>query len=154
LDVDAGFCLNHGLFDQLCQGQVVQDVPRLIQPTVLAVAGEGVERHVGHDAQIGKMIFECANHSRYQTIWVQGFIALWVFQSAVDHRKQGHDRNAQLDAVFGHRQQQVQTEPLYTGHRTDGLALVLTIQYKDGVDQVVDRELMLAHQTTGEISPS
>jgi hypothetical protein len=54
------------------------------------------------------------------------------------------------DAVFGHRQQQVQAQALHAGHRRHGLAAVAALQHEHRVDQVVDADRVLAHQVAGE----
>jgi hypothetical protein len=50
-DVHAGLRLGQRLLDQHFHGFVVQDVAGVVQQAVLAVAGEGVQRHIGHHAQ-------------------------------------------------------------------------------------------------------
>ena len=51
-DVHAGLGLRQRLADQHLHGLVVEDVAGFVEQAVLAVAGEGVQRHVGHDAQV------------------------------------------------------------------------------------------------------
>ena len=103
-DVHAGFGLGERLLHQYFHRFIVQDVTRLVQPTVLAVAGEGVEGHIGHHAQIGKFFFQRLHHARHQAFAVGGFHAVGRFQAGVDDREQGHDGDAQLHAFFGHGQ--------------------------------------------------
>ena len=55
-------------------GGVVQDIAVLCRPgvgqTVLAMAGEGVQRHVGHDTQAGKFPFQRLHHTGHQPLGV------------------------------------------------------------------------------------
>ena len=77
--------------------------------------------------------------------------AFLVLQFGVDDRKQRHHRNAELHALLGHRQQQVERQALHAGHRGHVLALVLAVQHEHGVDQVVGRQRVFAHQAAGEV---
>ncbi|MDT4858233.1 hypothetical protein FQZ97_926910 [compost metagenome] len=122
----------------------------LVQQPVLAVAGERVERHVGHHAQLRELLLQLAHHPRHQAVRVHGFFAIGRLERLVDHREQRHHRNAQFHAVFGHGQQQVQAQALHAGHGTHGLAPMGPIQHKHRVDQVGRAEPVLAHQVTGE----
>jgi hypothetical protein len=53
-DVDAGLGLHQRLLRQHGHGLVVEDVAGVVEQAVLAVAGEGVQRHVGEQAQLGE----------------------------------------------------------------------------------------------------
>jgi hypothetical protein len=151
-DVHAGFGLGERLLDQHLDGFVVQDVAGLVEQAVLAVAGEGVQRHVGHHAQAGKFFFSARTTRGHQAVGVGGLAADRVFQRGrLITGKQRHHRDAQLDAVFGHRQQQVQAQALHAGHRGHGLAAVAAVQHEHRVDQVVGADRVLAHQVAGEI---
>jgi len=88
-------------------------------------------------AQAREIFLQGAHHTRYQTVGVQGFGAVVGFEGLVDHRKQGHDRDFQLHALLGHRQQQIQAEPLHAGHGCNWHALCLSIHHKNRVDQVM-----------------
>jgi hypothetical protein len=79
------------------------------------------------------------------------FLAVRRLELAVNHREQGHDRNAELYALLGHRQQQVQTQALHAWHGRDSLTTLLAVQYEHGVNQVMDAECVLAYQIAGEL---
>ena len=53
--------------------------------------------------------------------------------------------------MLGHGQQQVETQALNPRHGGNGLALFLTIEHEHRVDQVVDRDMVFAHQAAGEV---
>ena len=148
--VDPGLGLRQRLLHQYGGGFVVQDIPRFVQQAVLAVAGEGVQGHIGHHTQLGKAFFQFAHHLGHKAIGVHGFSSGGVFQRGINHREQGHHRNAQLDAVFGHRQKKVQAQAFDTRHGANGLALVLAVQHENRINQVVRCDLVLAHQVAGE----
>jgi hypothetical protein len=149
-DVHAGFGVGERLAGEDLHRFVIDDVAGVVQHAVLAVAGVGVQRHVGHHAQVGKLFFQRPHHARDQAVGVERLLAVGVFEGGVDGREQRHHRNAELHAVFGHRQQQVQAQALHAGHGGHGLALVLALVHEHGVDQVVRRDRVLAHQVAGE----
>ncbi len=149
-DVDTGDGVVDGLAGQHLHGVVVQDVAGLVEQAVLAVAGVGVQRHVGHDAQLGEFFFQRPHHARNQAVGVERFFAIGRLQRGLNRRKQRQHRNAQTHAFFGHWQQQIQTQAIDTGHRRHGLAQVLALVDKHRVDQVVGRNCVLAHQIAGE----
>ncbi|EWS66003.1 hypothetical protein Y695_00717 [Hydrogenophaga sp. T4] len=76
--VHTGFGLREGLLHQDVHRGVVQDVVVLVQQPVLAVAGERVERHVGHHAQLRELLLQLADHPRHQAVRVHGFFASGV----------------------------------------------------------------------------
>ena len=67
-NVHARLRLCECLLHQHLHGGVVEDVVVFfrvgVQQAILAVAGEGVQRHVGHHAQFGELFFEFAHHAR------------------------------------------------------------------------------------------
>lgn len=118
-NVDTGLGLHQRLADQQFNRLVIEDVAGLfVRQAVLAVAGERVQRDIGHDAEIRKALFELAHHPRHQAVRVQRFLAVVGFQRGINHRKQSHHRNAERHTLFGHRQQQIQAQALDPGIET------------------------------------
>ena len=78
-DVHARPGLAQRLTHQHGGGFFVHDVAMRIGQAVLAVGGEGVERHIGHHAQLRKALFKLAHHTRHQAIGVGGFHAVKGF---------------------------------------------------------------------------
>ena len=61
------------------------------------MAGERVQRHVGHHAQIGELLFQRPHRRVAPGRRVQGFpLPSGVFERLVDDREQCHDRDASL----------------------------------------------------------
>ena len=153
-DVHTGLRLNQRLLYQYLYGFVVQDVAVFagvgVEQAVLAMAGERVERHVGHHAKLWKACFQRPYHPGHQTVRVQRFLAIGRLERSVDHRKQRHHRYAQADAFFRDRQQQIEAEPLDAGHRRHSLTPLLSVQHKYRVDQVMGAEGVFAHQVACE----
>ena len=140
-DVHTGPGLGQRLLHQHRHGFIIHDVAALgrvgVQQPVLAVAGEGVQRHVGHDAQLGVGVFQGPHHARHKAVRVQRFTPIRCFERRVNHREQRHHRNTQRHAVGGYRQQQVQAQALYAGHGAHRLPLLLAFHHKHWVDQVM-----------------
>jgi hypothetical protein len=149
-DVHARFGVGEGLAGEHLHRFVIDDVAGVVEHAVLAVAGVGVERHVGHHAQVRKLFFQRPHHARDQAVGVERLLAVGCFEGGVDGREQRQHRNAELHAVFGHRQQQIQAQAVHAGHGRHGLALVLALVHEHGIDQVVGRDGVLAHQVAGK----
>ncbi len=150
-DVHSGGCLRQRLLHQHGHGGLVHDVAGVVEQTVLAVRGVGVERHIGEHAELWKRRFEGAHRSGHQSVGVGGLDAVGRLEVGIDHGKQREHRNAQFHAFLGHRQQQIDTQTLHAGHRRHALALVLAIEDEHRVDQIVRCQSVLAHQTAAEV---
>jgi hypothetical protein len=61
---------------------VVEDVAGVVQQAVLAVAGEGVQGHVGHHAQVGELLLQRAHHARHQAFGVGASLPSGVLRLA------------------------------------------------------------------------
>ena len=149
-DVDTGGGLRQCLLHQHRHRGVVQDVAAVIGQAVLAVAGVGVQRHVGHHAEFGKLLFQRPHHARHQAVGVGRFLAVVALERLIDHRKQGQHRDLQAHTFLGHRQQQVQAEALHARHGGDGHALLHAVDHEHRVDQVVAAERVFTHQVAGK----
>ena len=83
-DVDPGLGLHQRLLHQHAGGLVIQDVALFlgarIWNAVLAVAGERVQRDIGHHTQIGELFFQRPHHARHQAIRVGGLFAVIGFE--------------------------------------------------------------------------
>ena len=79
-DIDACPGLRECLLHQYRNRFVIQDVAirqriRVKEP-VLAMAGERVERHIGHDAQFGELLLQRSHHPGHKPVRVQGLPAV------------------------------------------------------------------------------
>ncbi len=149
-DVHAGLGLHQRLLLQHGHRLVVQDVARVVQQAVLAVGGKGIERHVGQQAQVGEALLQFAHRARHQAFGVGGFAAVGRLLRQLDDREQRHHRDAQLHAVFGHREQAVQAAPLHAGHAGHVLLLAPPVEQEHRQDQVVAGQRVLTHQVARE----
>ena len=114
------------------------------------MAGVGVQRHVGHEAQLGEAGFELAHHGGHQALGVEGLLAVGRFERRVDHGEQRHSRDAQGKALLGHWQKQVEAEALNARHGGYRLAPPTAGQHKHRVDEVVRAEGVFTHQVAAE----
>jgi hypothetical protein len=73
--VGPGLGMAERLLGQHFQRLVVEHVARdrRVDQAVLAVAGVGVERHVGDHAQFRELLLQRLDHARHQTVRVPGF---------------------------------------------------------------------------------
>jgi hypothetical protein len=126
-------------------GLVVEDVAGVVEQAVLAVAGEGVERHVGQQAQFREALLQLAHGAGHQALGVGGLAAVGRLQRRVDDREQRHHRHAQLHAVFGHRKQAVQAAALHAGHAGHVLGGP-AVEQEHRQDEVVGGQPVLTHQ--------
>ena len=153
-DVDTGLRLHQRLLRQHGHGLVVEDVAVLVRirigQAVLAMCREGIERHVGHQAELGETLLQRAHHRRHQAFRVQGFTAVGGLAVRLDDGEQGHHRNPEPYTFFGHRQQPVQAQALHAGHGLHVLCDAAAGQHEDGQDQVGCGELVFADQGTRE----
>jgi hypothetical protein len=145
-DVHAGLGLHQRLATQHVHRLVVEDVAGVVEQAVLAVAGEGIERHVGEQRQLGEALLQLAHRGGHQALGVERLAAVGRLAGAVDHREQRHHRHAQLQALLGHREQAIDAAALHAGHAGHVLHLTLARQHEDGVDQVFGGQARLAHE--------
>ena len=124
---------------------IVQHIAAVVDQTVLSVAGVGIEGDVGHHAKLGKFLFQNCHRARRQAILVVRLARIQSFQRRIDHRKQCHHRDTQLDAFLGIFQQQVKGLALYPRHGLDILHPVCPLEYEDRVDKICRSEYVLSH---------
>jgi hypothetical protein len=143
--VAAGLGLDDGLLDQHVEGLVVDDIAVAHQP-VLAVGGEGIERHVAQDADLGHRLLDRAHGAADEVVGIAGFLAVLGFQLARHDREDRDDGDAQFGRPARVLDQLVDAQPLDAGHRGDRAALGFPVLHEDGPDQVGGRQPVLGHQ--------
>ena len=114
------------------------------------MAGEWIQRDVGHDAQAGEFLLERLHHPWHQAGRIERFAAVGRFEGCIDDRKQGHHRYAQCDALLRHRHQQVKAQTFNAGHGCNSFAAFFSIEHKDGVDQIMRRQRVFTNQVASE----
>ncbi len=131
------FGVVQGLAHQYFHGLIVEDVAGFIQDAVLAVAGVGIQCHVGHHAQLGEFLLQRADHAGDQAVGVEGFFAVGRFQAGINRGEQRQEGDLQLHAFLGHGQQQIQTQAVHARHGRHGLTAVAASVHKHRVDEVM-----------------
>ena len=111
----------------------------------------GIERDVGDDAEIGKASLERAHRARDESFRIPGLRAVRRLPLARHHREQGERRNRELRAPFGIAQQEVDGLARNAGQRSDGLFALRAVQHEHGIDEIVGREPVLAHEPARKI---
>jgi hypothetical protein len=89
------------LLGQRLEGLVVHHVAARVggvDQAVLAVAGVGIERHVGDHAQLGEARLQRLHGARHQALGIPGLLGAGRLAGAVDHREQRQRRHAQAQA--------------------------------------------------------
>ena len=156
--VHACLSLHQGLLTQQRQRLVIQHIATFVDQAVLTMAGVRVQGHVRHHAQLREARLQRPHGTGHQAFRIGGQTAVWRLQIAGNGRKQRHDRNPALHALFGNFQKLLDRVAMHAGHRADrhgvarGRPVVLVD--KDGVDQIVGTQVMFLHQTPGKVLPS
>ena len=133
----------HGCGCDLAHRLVIDDFT-IAQNPVMAVAGEGIERHIGDDADIGHGLLDGAcglvdQIVRFENVRA-GLVALVHFHIG----KGGERRDAQIRGHPGRFHRLVHTHPVDAGHRVDRFDDVGAGNNENRPDQVVDGEPGLA----------
>ncbi len=150
-DIDPGLGVREGLLDQDLGGDVVQHIAFVIDDAVLTVGGERIERHVGDDPQLREAGLEGARCPLGQSVRVVGLFRHQALALQRGHREQGDSGHTQLHQLGSLDQQQIDGETLHPRHGGNGFPTVLPLQHEHRIDEIVDGQYVLAHQTTAEI---
>ena len=115
----------------------------------MAVAGIGVERDVGDQAEPGKFSLDRATRLADEILFVEGLAAALVFQAGLGVREERDRGNFELHRPLGLAHRLVDAEPLHAGHRRDGNARPLALDQEQRPDQIVGRQHAFADQPPG-----
>ena len=135
--VGSGLRVTKRLLGQRFERLVVEHVAARIvgrDQAILAVAGIGVKRHVGDDAELGERLLQRRHGARHQPVRIPGFLGARRLERRIDHRKQGQRRNAERLRAFGGLQQTIDALPLDAGHRSDCFDAITAVQHEDRID--------------------
>jgi len=110
-----------------------------------------IERHIGHDAHLGKALFHLADAARHETFRIERLLRAFAFQRRIDHREKRDRRNAQCERLLNDPQQLVHAASRNAGHRWHGLDGLSPFEDEDRQDQVFRCEARFAHQAAREI---
>ncbi len=113
--------------------------------------GEGIQRHVGDDAQLRETLTQRTGRTLGDALGVPGLGRIEGFLFQRRHREQRQRRDTQRYQLFGFLEQQVDGKPFHARHRRHLLATILSVEHEYRQNQVIDRQHVLAHQAAGEI---
>ncbi|MNO86246.1 hypothetical protein D3C76_776410 [compost metagenome] len=150
-DVGPGGGMGERLLHQDLGGDVVQHIAFAIDNAVLAVGGEGIQRHICDDPELREAGLEGAGRALGQTVRAVGLFRQQALLRQRRHREQGDGGHAEGHQLFGLFQQQVDGEAIHPRHGNDGFTLVHPLQHEDRIDEIVDGQRVFTHQTTAEV---
>src|SRR5258706_9431662 len=96
-DIDARLGIHQSLTLQHRDCFVVQHVTRLVDHAVLAVTGIGIEGHIGDNTQFRKTLLQRFDGARDEPLGIDCFAPVRSLEIALNRRKEGNSRYAQLD---------------------------------------------------------
>ena len=153
-DVGSGLRMGDRLADQDLDRLVVRDVAGLVDQAVLAVRGEGIERHIGDDPEIRYRSLQRTYRALRKPVGIERLACVERLDLRRGDRKERHGRDAEpldLDRVL---HQQIDAQTLDPRHGGDRLALPGAFQHEDRIDEVVRGQGRLAHHATREGVPT
>ena len=112
----------------------------------MAVAGIGIERHVGGEPELGELALDRAERAADEIVRVQRLAAALVAQLGIGIGEQRERGNFQLHRPLGDAHDLVDAVALDAGHGGDRLAPLLALANEQRPDQIVHREHVLGHQ--------
>ena len=150
-DVYARSGLRQRLLDQHFERDVVDDVAAGVDHAVLAVRSVGVERDVGHDAELGEALLELRDGARHQSAGVVGLATVERLELLLDDGEQRQGGNAKLETDLGLPQQPVDRHALDPRHRGHLFGAILAVEHEHRIDQVICGKHAFAHQPAREL---
>jgi len=114
--IGAGVGMGKRLIDQRLNGDVIENIPVVVDDAVLAMGGERVQRHVRNHTQFRTGCFQGANRSLGQTVRIPGPGAGEIFLLNRNDRKQGNGRDTQDHQLRRLLHQQINTQTLHPRH--------------------------------------
>ena len=151
--VKTGLGLNHCHVCQDGQGEVVHDLAFLHHP-IVAVGTVGIHGHVAHQPRFGEAGLDGPGNAEVKVLLRQPVRSLGVFESVVHGGKQHKRRHPQLHGRFNLSQGVVLCHPIDARHGDNGLAAVRTVEHKQGIDQMIWRQVRFTHQPSHRSRPS
>ena len=144
--VKAGLGLNHRHVCKDGQGEVVHDLASLHHP-IVAVRTVGVHGHIAHQPRFGEAGLDGPGNAEIKVLLRHPVRGLGVFESVVHGGKQYKRRYPQFHGRFHLAQGVVFCHPIDAGHGDNGLAAVRTVEHKQGIDQMIWRQVRFTHQS-------
>ena len=141
-DVGAGIGLGNRRPHQLVHGLVIDDLA-IPENAVMAMAGEGVERHIGDHPDVRDRLLYRRRHLIEEVVALEDFRAGLVAQFHFDIRKRRQCRDPEIGGLLRSLNSLVDTHPENAGHGGDRVHDVRSWHNEDRPDEVVDRQTVL-----------
>ena len=132
-------------FDRL----VIHDMIVAQQP-VMAMGGEGVERHVAHHPQPRHLALQGRDTAADQIVFVPGLVARGTLAGRIGRGKERDGRNPELPGGTGGVDQLRQTQAVDAGHGGDRRGTILIVD-EDRPDQIGAGQHMFGDQAPGPV---
>ena len=142
--VGAGAGLGNRLLAQDRHGLVVEHYALAADDAVMAVAGVGVEGHVGHDRHARVDLLQAANGAGDQAALVEAFSAVFCLEAVGHLREQHHAADAQIPGAANLLHQTLEAPALAAGHGTDRLVRGALV-HEQWIDEIGRAEGGFAH---------
>ena len=125
---------------------VVDDALALHQ-AVVSMAGVRVERDVGDETELRKLLLDRAARPANEIALVERLAAVLVLQVGLGEGEERERRHAQFDGARGLPDRLVDADPFDARHRRHADARLFAVDEKKRPDQIVGRQHMFAHQS-------
>ena len=150
--VKAGLGLNHRHVREDGQGEVIHDLAFLHHP-IMAVGTVGIHGHVAHQPRFREARLDGPGNAEVKVLLRHPVRGLGVFESVVHGGKQYKRRYPQFHGRFHLAQGVVFCHPIDAGHGDNGLAAVRTVEHKQGINQMIGRQVRFTHQPAHRSRP-
>ncbi len=137
--------------DQHGHGLVIDDIPVVIDETVLSVAGVGIQRDIGDDTQRRHCLPHCGNRPLNQTVRIERLFSDGGLLVIGNHRKQRNGGDTQRIQPTGPGNQAIDRQALYARHGRHGHALIVALHDEAGLYQVRRGEHIFPHHSPREL---
>ncbi len=117
----------------------------------MAVAGEGIERHVGDDADVRHGLLDRAGRLVDEVVAGEAVGTGLVAQVHLDVREGGKCGNTEVGRFLRRLDEPVDAHAVDARHGGDGIDDVRARHHEDRPDEIVDRQAVLLHETARPI---
>ena len=142
--VGTGPGLGHGLLAEHRHRLIIEHHPPIADDAVVAIAGIGIQGHVGHDRHARMHLLEPANGSGDQAMLVEALGPVLRFEAVGHLGEQHHAADAQLPGATHLLHQPLQAPAHGPWHGPDRL-VAGALMHKERIDEVGGAELVLPH---------
>ena len=115
------------------------------------MGGKRVQRHVSNHPKLRETLAQGAGRTLGNAFGVPGLGGVQGLEPGGCDREQRQRRDPQFNPLRRLLQQQINGQTLDTRHRRHRLPTIFTVEHKHRQDQIIHRQDVFTHQTTGKI---